>query len=106
MVGSYAQISLAREAANASRQNLELVQETYSQGVAGILDLLDAQNAAVLAGFAAATAEYDFLIDMTNVGRAVSRFDFLAPQDPTARRAWFDRMEAFFRAARQEGTGR
>lgn len=106
MSGSYAQISLAREAAAASRRNFELVRETYSQGITRILDLLDAQNAAVLSEFAAATAEYDFLINMMNVGRAVSRFDFLAPQDPAARQAWFDRMEAFFRAARQEGMER
>lgn len=106
MVGAYAQISLARQTAEAARLTLELVQETYSQGVTGILDLLDAQNAAVLAELAAFTAGYDFLITMANVGRGVSRFDFLVPQDPAARQAWFDRLESFFRAMRQEGMER
>ena len=98
-VGSYAQIDLAEEAAAAALNNLELVQDSYSQGVVNIVDLIDAQNAALTATLARAAAVYEFMINLANVGRSISNFDFVDPRDPVARQAWLDRAEAFFRAS-------
>ncbi len=101
MVGSYAQIDLAEQAAEAALQNLDLVQDSYSQGVVNITDLIDAQNATLTAQLTRATAVYQFMINLTNVGRAISSFDFVNPTDAATRQAWLDRVEEFFRVARQ-----
>lgn len=74
---SYAGIRLAREAAEAAAKNLELVTKSYGQGLLSILELLDAQNAALVAEQVAANAVYDFLVDWLSVQRAVGRFDIL-----------------------------
>ena len=47
---SYSGIRLTREAARAARKNLDVVTDSYSQGVVDVLDLLDAQNASLQAG--------------------------------------------------------
>ncbi len=103
MVGSYAQINLAEVAAAAALRNLELVQESYSQGVVNVVDLIDAQNAALTAALARATAVYEFMINLTNVGRSIANFDFVNPADPAARRAWLQRAQEFFEATRRSG---
>ncbi|MGD8815961.1 MAG: TolC family protein [Acidobacteriota bacterium] len=103
MVGSYAQIDLAEEAADAALRNLELVQDAYSQGVANIIDLIDAQNAALTATLARATAVYEFMINLTDVGRSISNFDFLSTANPGARQEWMRRAREFFEAARRSG---
>ncbi len=90
-------IDLSRQAAAAAQQNLQLVTVTYRQGAASIIDLLDAQNVALVADEDAATAVYEFLIDLMRVQRSVSRFDFFgAPQDTEA---FFERLEAYFAGA-------
>ena len=74
---SYPSIALSREAAVASSKNLELVTDAYAKGVVSILDLLDAQNAALQANEAADNAVYNFLIDVMAAQRASSGFDML-----------------------------
>ncbi len=73
---SYSRIELAREAAEAAARNLELVTDSYSQGVVSIIDLLDAQNASLQAAAGASNAVYDFLIDLMNLQRSTGGFDF------------------------------
>ena len=91
---SYAGIALARDAADASRRNLDLVQDAYARGAISILDLLDAQNAAILSEEAAANAVYDFLKDMLQVERALGRFYYRsAPQEIDA---LFERLDGYF----------
>jgi outer membrane protein TolC len=79
---SHTSIRLSRQAAEAARNNLELVQDSYGQGVVSILDLLDAQSAALTAELEAAAAVYDFLIDLMDTQRAAGEFHvFLSEQD-------------------------
>ncbi len=73
--GAFAQIALARDAAEAAQANFDLVGDAYARGAAEILDLLDAQNAALVANQVAANAEYDFLIELMQAQRAIGRFD-------------------------------
>ena len=91
---SFIGIDLTRAAARAARRNLELVTEKYSEGVVGILALLDAQDQVLAAELRAANAIFDYLIDLMGVQRAVGRFDyFRSPQD---RRGFLDRLDAYF----------
>ena len=91
---SYAGIGLSRAGANAARKNLKVVKDAYSRGTASILDLLDAQNAAIVAEQAAANAVHDFLKDLMEVERAISRFDFFLTEQEQA--AWLKRMDVYF----------
>ena len=105
MGASYAGIRLSRDSAEAAAKNLELITEAYSQGAISILELIDAQNAALVSEQVAANAVYDFLIDWMNAERAVGRFDVL--MDDAERREFFQRAEAYAQKARnsQAGTG-
>lgn len=77
---SWAGIDLAADAADAARRNLALVTDAYEQGVLSILDLIDAQNAALVAEQSAATAVHDYLVDLMDVHRASGRFGlFMEP---------------------------
>jgi outer membrane protein TolC len=62
-----------------------------------IIDLLDAQNAALNAGLAAANAVYDFLIDLVEVERSVGKLYFLATE--TERSAMGSRLREYFQKA-------
>jgi len=87
-------IRLSREAAGAARSNLDVVRDAYSRGTVSILDLLDAQNAALIAELRAATSVYDFVSQLMEVERAAARFDFfVTPQDQAD---WFTRLEDYF----------
>jgi outer membrane protein len=87
-------IRLSREAASAARSNLDVVRDAYSRGTVSILDLLDAQNAALIAELRAATSVYNFVSELMEVERAAARFDFfLTPEDQAD---WFTRLEAYF----------
>ena len=96
--GSWVNIELARAAADASANNFQLVQDAYRRGVGDILNLLDAQNEALVADLSAASAVYDFLTDLIEVQRSVGRFQILGP--PPERDAFFSRLDAFYSGSR------
>ncbi len=87
-------IGLSREAAEAARRNLDLVTDAYARGVVSIIDLLDAQNAALNAEELAANAVYDFLIDLLELERAANRIELLGTPETAA--AFFKRLERYF----------
>jgi outer membrane protein TolC len=92
---SYAGIRLAEQAAEAAGNNLDLVTDSYSRGAVSIIDLLDAQNASLVADEAAENALYDFLIDLIEVERSVGRIYLLV--EPEERSNLFERADAFCR---------
>ena len=94
---SFAAIQLSRDAAEAAHKNLDLVTDSYSQGVVGIITLLDAQNQALVAELVAANSIFDYLIDLMSVQRAVGKFDYY--RSPEDRQDFLDRLDAFFRDA-------
>lgn len=94
---AWANITEARAAASAARQNLEIVSDAYARGVTPILTLLDAQEAALSANEAAADAVYDFLIALMNSQRARGSYDFF--YTPQERSAFYQRLEGFATAA-------
>ncbi len=87
-------IGLSQQAADAARKNLDLVTESYGRGAVSIIDLLDAQNAALNAAEAAANSVYDFLIDLLEVERAANRIELLGTPETAA--AFFKRLEKYF----------
>ncbi len=91
---AYTAIRLSRQAADAAESNFVVVRDAYSRGTLSIIDLLDAQNAALVADLRAATAVYDFMSTLMDVERAAARFDFfLTPQDQID---WFARVSRYF----------
>jgi outer membrane protein TolC len=71
---SYAGMLQARISAESSLKNLDIVINLYSQGLASITELVDAQNAALIAELLATSAQFNFLIDIMNVQRAIGEF--------------------------------
>ena len=78
---SFIGIRLTGQAAKAARGNLELVEDSYARGVASLLDLLDAQTNALNAEEQAASALYEFLIDLLEAQRAANAIEFLVTED-------------------------
>jgi len=86
---SYPSITLSREAADAARRNLNLVTDSYVQGIKTIIDLLDAQNQSLSAELSAANAVYNFLIDFMGVQRSIGEFVTFMPEQ--SRREWLEK---------------
>lgn len=90
---SYPSIQLSKDAATSAINNLELVTDSYSRGAVSILDVLDAQNAALIAEEAASNAVFDFLIDLMNLQRSLGRFDFFL--DEQGMDNWLERLRVY-----------
>jgi len=99
---SYPGISLSREAADAANRNLVLITDSYVQGIKSIIDLLDAQNQALVADQAAANAVYNFLIDLMGVQRAMGEFIIFQPEEE--RKAWRQRAEQYLQLPKPVAT--
>ena len=93
---AFAAVRLTREASEAAAKNFELVADAYARGAVSVIDLLDAQTAALNADLQSANAEYDFLIELIRVQRAKGAIDVLGTADE--RRIWVQRLEEFFAA--------
>lgn len=89
-------IQLRQDAANAARENRELVSDAYSKGVANLIDLLDAQNAALVAELSASNALYDYFLALMRFQRATGNFDYFLSR--AEQEAFFDRLESFYKS--------
>jgi outer membrane protein TolC/ABC-type uncharacterized transport system substrate-binding protein len=94
---SHAGIRLTEDAADAATRNLDLVEEAYTRGAVSIIDLIDAQNAQLTAEQRAASAIYDYLVDLMNAQRAVGQFDFFISMPE--HQAFLERLRTYFEAA-------
>ena len=93
----FATIKQSNIAADAAKKNLELTTDAYASGVVQVIDLLDAQNAALVADLSAAGALYEYYIDLFEVQRSASRFEMLASAE--ARLQLVQEIEAFYHDA-------
>jgi outer membrane protein TolC len=91
---SFAAIRELTLSAEAAAKTLKVVQDAYTSGVVSILDLLDAQNAALVSEELAENAVFDFTIDMMSVERAVGKF-YLQLNEEEAQE-YLQRLEAFY----------
>lgn len=90
---SYPGIRLSMDAADAARRNLTLVTDSYVRGIKSIIDLIDAQNQALVSDQQAANAVYDFLIDLMAVQRSAGSFFLFAPEEE--RDGWLERLNIY-----------
>jgi outer membrane protein len=88
---SFPSIALSQEAAGAANENLASVTDAYARGAVSVTDLVDAQDAALGAGLAAADAKFGFLVDFVGVLRAMAEFEVLL--DPASRDAWLAEID-------------
>ena len=87
-------------AAETARRSLELVTEAFGQGLASVVDLLEAQTSALLSERGVTNAIYDYLVNLKRVERAVGAFEVLATPEEQAEFA--RRLEQYAQA--QEGS--
>ncbi len=97
---SYPSIELSELAASSARQNYDLIQDNYSQGIVSIADLIDAQNASLTAEQNSANAVYDFLIDLMNLQRSIGAFDYFL--DEPSRQARIDLIKNYVESGGQQ----
>jgi len=91
---SFAAIRELKLSAEAAAKSLKVVQDAYARGAVSILDLLDAQNAALVSQELAENAVFDFTIDLMSVERAVGKF-YLQLSEEEAQE-YLQRLEAFY----------
>ena len=91
---SYPSMELAEKAATAAINNLELVTDSYKVGSVSLIDLIDAQNAALSAELNSANAVYDFLLDLMEVQRATARYDFFVSAEEKEK--WYQEIENYY----------
>jgi|GEM_PF-1575204 outer membrane protein len=72
-------MDLAKMAAEAANKNYKVVRDGYAQGVATILDLLDAQRETMVQERQAILSEYRFLKAIVEVERSMNRIAALIP---------------------------
>ncbi len=84
-------IQLSEKAAQAADKNLALVTDAYGQGAVSVIDLLDAQNASLVANLAKSHAEFAFMMDMVKAQRAAGRY-FVLMNDQT-KDDWIEHFE-------------
>lgn len=80
---SFPSIELTRTAETNAKDNLKLITDQYSRGSVSITQLIDAQNAALVARLESAVAKYTFLVDLIEVQRASADFSLIL--DPAGR---------------------
>lgn len=91
VIATYAQvlssqpaIRLSRTRVRVAQESLALIQDRYTRGAAGIVDVLDAQGRAFGAEQAAVLAVNRYLQDLTRFQRAIAWFAWLQPAEAQA----------------------
>ncbi|MCP4115212.1 MAG: TolC family protein [Desulfobacteraceae bacterium] len=88
-------LALSRQAAEAAGKSLDISQDEYRKGKTSVVELLDAQNAAINADLAAANAVYDYLMSIMTLERKNGRFISLA--SPHEQQQLMEEIETFFK---------
>lgn len=96
-----ASVRLTRNAAEAARNNLQLIVDLYQRGKVDIITLIDAQTQSLIANLAAANAAYDYMLALLFVNRAIGHFRNL--DDPDSRQDFSRRLNEFIMAAEAPG---
>ncbi len=74
---SYQELALVQNAADAAQSNYETVSEAYFQGMATIVQLIDAQNTRVRTKTLVTGAYHQYLLDYIKIERLQGKFFFL-----------------------------
>lgn len=92
---SYSSIQLTQAAEQAASKNFALVQDAYSKGLVSVIQLIDAQNAAIRSEQFASNAVYEFIIQLLSLERATGSYYFLASADQQS--DYFNRLRTYFK---------
>ncbi|MCY3872591.1 MAG: ABC transporter substrate binding protein [Gemmatimonadetes bacterium] len=84
----------SQKSAELAEKSLALVQDGYAQGRVSIVNLVDAQNAALASRLSALDSEYEFLVSILKTERAVGKFSMLST--PEEQQNFLKRFEAYF----------
>ena len=76
-------MGFAKKQEAAAKRNFDLVNASYTLGVASILDLLDAQEQLLDAELSLVDAVYGFLSDLFAAERTLTFYPFLEPPEET-----------------------
>lgn len=90
---SYNELDLSQQAARAAKNNYTVVQDAYAQGVATVVQLIDAQNVMIRTKHMAASAYYQYILDYVKTERMQGRFTFLT--DETEQHDYFNRLRNY-----------
>ena len=99
MASSWQSIRLSRIASERAEQNLGIVQDKYEQGTVSIIDLLDAQNNALVQKQTASIELYRFFQDLLSFQRSLSWIE------PVSNRESAEEIVARFRSAMEPRSG-
>ena len=86
----------SQKSAELAEKSLALIQDEYAQGRVSIVDLVDAQNAALAARLSTLDSEYEFLVSVLKTERAVGKFSML--NTPEEQRDFIKRFEVYLNA--------
>lgn len=78
---SFLEVHLSNKAALAAKNNYKIVQDAYSQGVANLVQLVDAQNVMTQTKHMAAISFYQYLLDYIQLERLQGKYIFLSGND-------------------------
>lgn len=96
---SFSAVNLSREASDAAGKNFEIIQDSYSQGLANITTLVDAQNVALQTSLEAENAVYQFMIDILNLERLVGYYYLVA--SPEERDDFYARLNQYISSTQE-----
>ncbi len=71
---NYENIFFSKNAKEAAEKNLVIVTNSYARGVVSIIDLIDAQNTAIVSKNNYSNTIYDYLINFMRMQRAIGQF--------------------------------
>lgn len=77
---SFLEMELSNNAAQAAKDNFNIVQDAYSQGVADLIQLIDAQNVMIKTKYLANIAYYQYVMDYILIERLQGKFTFLGTE--------------------------
>ena len=92
---SYTAIKLTHDQAEAAHKLLDIVTDAYASGAVSILDLLDAQNAAIHSNLGSANAVYNFYIDFLNTQRSIGNFGIFTSE--TDKKEFCTKLEQYIK---------
>lgn len=96
LIVRWVNLESSQKSAELAEKSLALVQDEYAQGRVSIVDLVDAQNAALSARLSALGSEYEFLTSILKTERAVGKFSML--NTPEEQRDFIKRFEVYLNA--------
>lgn len=100
---SYRDLDLSRNAAQAAADNFGVIQDAYSQGMATVVQLIDAQNVMIKTRLMAENAYYQYILDYIHTERLQGRFSFL--EDEAQQTAYIGEMVEYLGEGVEIGGG-